>query len=103
MISIVSHSRITPPKQHEDDVGPSNAKVPSDDVSPPLHGAGDAQRLQMIAVIMDNPVDLVSSGGKVYTLTSQPSHLTRMRGYLDLIIILYYLHITCGITQTLTQ
>ncbi|XP_050896515.1 uncharacterized protein LOC127103288 [Lathyrus oleraceus] len=53
--------------------------IPVDDVSPPppTADADDQQRLQMIAVIMDNFMDLINSYGEVYTILSRVAHIAR--------------------------
>lgn len=60
---IESHPWIIPHRLHVDDVKPSHARGPSNDVflPPPLpHGEDDTQRLQFVVVIMDNHMGLVS-------------------------------------------
>ncbi|CAL5193590.1 unnamed protein product [Lathyrus oleraceus] len=76
---IVSHPRIIPYVEDSSDVGPSDVGVPNDDVSPPPPTANvdDHQHLQMIAVIMDNLMDLVNPNGEVYIGLARIAHGAR--------------------------
>lgn len=62
-------------------MGPSGVGVPVDKVSSsPLASDADAQqRLQMIAVIMDNLMGLVNPNGEVYTGLSRAADITHGR------------------------
>lgn len=56
---------------------PSDVGVPIDDVSPPPPTADvdDQQRLQMIAIIMDNLMGLVNLDDEVYTELARAAHI----------------------------
>lgn len=73
----VSHPRIIPPVDHTNDVG-----VLVDDMSlppPPSADADDQQRLQMIAVVMDNLMGLVNLDCDSFTRLSRATHIARVR------------------------
>lgn len=46
-------------------------------MSPPPHGVDDAQRLEMISIIMDYLMVLMNLDDEVYTLASQAAHIAR--------------------------
>lgn len=59
----VLHPHIIPHIEHGDDVRPSDAWGPFDNVPSPLDGVDNQQRLQIIVVIVENLMSLINQDG----------------------------------------
>lgn len=76
----LSHPRITQVIEHTHHIVSFNIGVLGDDVlSPPPPDTDDQERLQMVALIMDNLMGLKNPDGELFTRLSRTAHIARGR------------------------